>query len=117
MKKLFFALLSVGLVVLFLAGVSYSQSGETGAIEGKITDAEFNVIPGAEVLLSSPNMIGGDRSKITDEYGKFRFIGLQPGTYAVEVSLPGFAREKREAIRLFAGRTLTVDFVLKIGKL
>jgi hypothetical protein len=117
MKKLFCVFFSVGLAVLFLTGVSFSQSGETGAIEGKITDEELNVLPGAEIKLASPNMIGGARSKIADEYGKFRFVGLQPGTYSIEATLPGFAREKREGIRLFAGQTLTVDFALKLGKL
>ena len=105
------------LALVFLSSMSYSQSKETGAIEGVVRDSEEVPLPGVEVTISSPNMIGGAQSKITDVDGKFRFVGLQPGTYSIEASLKGFTSQKRENIRLFVGKTLTADFVLEIASL
>lgn len=104
-------------VLILLCGMSFSQSSSTGSIEGRVMDEEGASLPGAEVRLASPQMIGGAQSKIADERGSFRYFGLQPGTYSIEVSLAGFAPQKREAIRLFVAQTLTVDFNLKIGRL
>ena len=97
--------------------MSYSQSKVTSALEGAVVDDEENVLPGVQITLSSPDMIGGSRSKVTDADGKYRFVGLQPGTYSVEASLQGFTAKRREGVRLFVGQTLIVDFVLKIGTL
>lgn len=116
MKKLFLFLVSVSLL-LFLSRVALPQSGSTGAIEGKVTDDEGNRLPGAEVKISSPDLIGGTQAKITSAQGKFRFILLLRGTYTLEASLSGFVPEKKEGIKLYVGQTLTVDLALKIGTL
>ena len=105
------------LALVFFSGILGSQSKETGAIEGIVVDDLKNLLPGVEIKLSSPHMIGGTRSKLTDSSGKYRFVGLQPGTYAIEASLQGFTTERREGVRLFSGQSLNVDFALQIGKL
>ncbi len=117
MKKQQKTVLVFALVLVFLSGLSYSQSRETAAIEGKVTDSEGIPLPGAEVKLSSPQMIGGDRSQVTGAEGKFRFVGRQPGVYSIEASLVGFAPQKRVNFRLSVGQTLTVDFALAVGRL
>jgi len=105
------------LVVIFLSCLGYSQSKETGAIEGTITDSEGSPLPGVEVTISSPNMIGGDKSRITNVQGRYRFVLLQTGIYSVNSKLTGFVTQKHENVKLSVGETLTVDFVLEIGKL
>jgi len=105
------------LALILLSIMSYSQSITTGAIEGKVTDSEGITLPGAEVKISSPNLIGGAQSTVSYADGKFRFPGLPPGTYIVEVSLPGFTPERIERIKVSVQKTITVDFVLQIGKL
>jgi len=105
--------LSLGIIHL----PSYPQSKENGAIEGTITTDTGAFLPGAEVKLSSPNLIGGNQFAITNESGKFRFIALLPGTYSVTATLEGFTPAKKEDIRLHVATTLTVDFVLEVGKL
>ena len=79
MRKLYVFLLLVPLV-FFLAGLAYSQSGSTGAIEGKVLDEEGSSLPGAEVKISSPDMIGGTKIKQTTNEGKFRVVDLPRGT-------------------------------------
>ena len=103
------------LALVFLSGLVYSQSKSTGAIEGKVVDSEGGALPGVEIKLSSPDMIGGAQNKITDAAGRFRFVGLLPGVYTVEASLAGFATVKRENVRLHMRQTLTADIELKIA--
>ncbi|GAG56138.1 unnamed protein product, partial [marine sediment metagenome] len=62
-------------------------------------------------------LIGGDRVKITDAEGKYRFVALQVGTYTLNVKLSGFTPQMQSDLRLSIGRTLTVDFTLEIGSL
>ncbi len=117
MKQIFRSMFTIVLALVFLSGLSYSQSTTTSAFEGKVTDETGLALPGVEVTVSSPDTIGGARSTITDVEGKYRFPALQPGTYSIEASLQGFTSQRREAIRLFVGVTLTADFALTIGTL
>jgi len=117
MRKKLQGAIILALAIGLLWSMSYTQSKVTSALEGRVSDDQKNPLPGVEIKLSSPDMIGGARSKITDADGKYRFVGLQPGTYSIEASLQGFTPQRREGVRLFAGQTLTVDFVLKIGTL
>jgi hypothetical protein len=107
--------LVVGLVLL--AGLAYSQSSTTGAIDGKITDDQGSPLPGAQVRLYSPDLIGGAQTKVANAEGKYRFVALLRGTYVLEASLAGFVAVKKDDIKIFVGQTITIDLVLKIGKL
>lgn len=117
MKKNLRTLFVTALALVFLSGLSYSQSRETGALQGTVADSEGTPLPGVEVTINSPSMIGGAKSTITDASGRYRFVLLQPGTYSIDVKLEGFAPKRREAVRLFVAHTLTVDFTLEIGTL
>jgi len=95
----------------------YSQSSVYGAIQGKVTTPEGEPLPGVEVTISSPKLIGGPQSVITDSDGKFRFVALPPGTYIAEAKLQGFNPQERGDLRLIVQATLTVDFKLEVGTL
>jgi len=111
------AILSLSLTgLVLLTAVAFSQA-KYGTIEGRILDTEGAPLPGAEVKVSSPDLIGGSQTRVTDDSGKFRFPALSPGIYVLEASLQGFVPAKNEDIRLFTGQTLTIDLVLKIGTL
>jgi len=116
MTKIRLYLVFVSLLLL-ISGVAFPQSGTTGAIEGKVVDDEGNKLPGAEVTLSSPDLIGGPQVKISTDEGRFRFVALPRGTYTLEASLPGFIPDKVGGIKLFVGQTVTIDLTLKIGTL
>ena len=104
-------------VLILMAGMAYSQSSTTGAIEGKVTDDQGAPLPGAEVKLSSPDLIGGVQAKVTNAEGKFRFVAILRGTYVLEASLPGFVPIKKDGVKVFVGETITIDLALTIGKL
>ena len=104
-------------VLVLLGGLVYSQSSTTGAIEGKVTDEQGTPLPGAQIKLSSPDLIGGTQSKVTSAEGKYRFVAVPRGTYVVEASLAGFVTTKKDEVRVFVGQTITIDLALKIGRL
>lgn len=117
MKLYFSKLLVFFLAFIFLSSMIFPQGRATGAIEGKVTDSEGSPFPGVDINISSPNMIGGDRTLITNASGRYRFLGLSPGTYSVEISLQGFTSERREGVRVHVGKTVAIDFTLEISAL
>jgi hypothetical protein len=110
------SLISVSLLV-FLCSLTFPQSQETGAIEGTVMTPEGEPLPGVEVTISSTHLIGGSKSQITNQYGKFRFPALPIGTYEAEARLEGFTPQRKIDLRISIQMTLTVDFTLAVGSL
>ena len=108
------------LILFLLLGILhlpiYPQSRETGSIQGSVTTDTAEILPGVEVTISSPAMMGS-QSRITNERGKYRFPNCPPGTYSVEVRLQGFTPQRRENVKIEVEQTLIVDFALIIGSL
>ena len=67
------------------------------------------MVPGVTVTITSPNLIGGAHSTVTDSEGLYRFPSLQPGVYELTAELQGFRTVKVTDIRLQLGQTITAD--------
>jgi len=106
------AMVAIFEVFLLLGSMSCAQI-RTGNITGTVTDAEREILPGATVGLSGEKLLGGLRSSITNEKGKFRFPNVMPGEYEVTVALEGFQTAKISELRVNAGGTVTVDVILE----
>src|SRR5262245_37413367 len=87
----------------------------TGNITVRAQDASGAVIPGVEVSISSPAMIGGARKETTDETGAYRVTLLTPGTYRVTFVLPGFKTLNVDGVLLTAGSTATTVGTLEVA--
>ena len=63
-------------------------------IAGTVTDASGAVVPGATVQLRSlvSNPSTETRNARTDPTGQFKFTGLSPGPYELQIDSPGFRR-------------------------
>lgn len=107
-------ILSILAISLLLAPFALSQSRDTGAVRGVVTDDQNTPLPGVNVTLSGGNLMGV-RTFLTDASGEFRFPALPPGEYQVKAELQGFGTILREKIRLNTTTTLTVDIQLKPG--
>src|SRR4026208_658554 len=108
--------LSIFILALFTAVVpAVAQTAFTGAITVRATDSTGAVIPGVEVSISSPAMIGGGRNAVTEESGSFRFTDLVIGTYRVSFALPGFKTLNIDGNIVAAGRTLTVPGIIEVA--
>lgn len=112
MTKKFKIIFMLSLSVFLLYSMVLSQSQETGALEGKITDESGELLPGVTVTIKSPRLMGS-HSSISDMNGKYRFVLLPAGTYSVEASLEGFGPQKNMDVRVNIGTTFVIDFVLK----
>ncbi|MCP5105241.1 MAG: TonB-dependent receptor [bacterium] len=112
MKLCLIFIFTVALVCL----PGYGQSKENGAVEGKVFSEE-QALPGVEVTLTSPNLMGGKRVTVTNTDGKYRFVALPYGEYAVVASLEGFSTVKKTGIKVTVGKTVTIDFSMTLGKI
>ena len=92
-------------------------TAQYGAIAGGAKDSSGAVLPGVTVEASSPALIEKVRAAVTDASGQYKIIDLQPGTYSVTFTLPGFTTVKHERIALDAGFTAAVSAEMKVGGL
>jgi len=107
----------VAAVVLVLStprAPAFSQA-INGGITGRAADRSGALLPGVEVMLTSPAMIGGSRSTFTDEQGAYRFTLLVPGTYRVSFSLTGFKTLNVENVDVRAGATMTINGAIDVA--
>ena len=98
-----------------LAPAPSSAQGLTGSLIGTVRDTHGGVISGAVVVLSSPSLIGGPVTTRTNEKGFYRFPILPVGTYALEISKPGFKSQPQADIPVGAGATVEHSIVLQLA--
>ncbi|HEY7162276.1 MAG TPA: carboxypeptidase regulatory-like domain-containing protein, partial [Acidobacteriota bacterium] len=109
MQSRFFVLMSVVVLVCLMTPV-FAQQRESGAIVGHITDSEGGPVPGVKVTAASSER--GESVTYTDKEGYYRFPVLSPGTYEIKSELEGFQTVVRSDVRLFVGKTATVDMTI-----
>lgn len=113
----FFRLASaLALFVLASSGPAAAQA-LTGVLTGRALDASGGVLPGVEVSIASPAMIGGPRTGFTNEQGVYRFTQLPPGEYSVTFRLAGFKTLTLTGVRVDVGATMTINGTLEIDTL
>jgi hypothetical protein len=103
------------LAVLLMAGWTAHAQVQTGSILIKTTDQQGAVVPGATITISSPVLVAGSMTGVTDAGGAYRFPSLVPGTYTVKVELSGFQTVIREGIIVVVGQTTPIDLSLKVA--
>ncbi len=87
----------------------------TGTIVGSVRDPSGLAVAGAPVALTHA-ATGALRQGETNERGDFVFSSLQPGEYAVSVSMAGFKKLERLSVMLSANETLSVgELALEVG--
>ena len=93
------------LILAVCAGVS--NAGTTGKLTGRVLDQSGAPLPGANVVL-----VGTNRGATTDADGAYFVLSVDPGTYAVEASMVGYAKQRKTGTAVQADYTTTVDFML-----
>lgn len=88
-----------------------AQSTTSSAISGTILDQDGRPLAGVLVRAASDSLIGGSRTAVTSENGRYRLPILPPGRYTITVEAKGFpTRKATETAEL--GKTTVVDFKL-----
>jgi carboxypeptidase family protein/TonB-dependent receptor-like protein len=86
----------------------------TGALNGRVIDAQNLPVPGATVTITGPQ---GTRTMTTDSNGRFAAASLTPGQYEVRVELQGFKTALQKGVGVSLGQTVSVPVTLVVGPL
>jgi outer membrane receptor protein involved in Fe transport len=106
---------AAAMFALCLSLVAMGQSQTTGSIEGTVTDPQGAVVPGAQVEVTSPNLIRA-QSATTGNDGRFRIGNLPPGKYTVTVApISGFGEYKQENVEVNLSHVTTLTASLVVG--
>jgi hypothetical protein len=101
--------------LLFLIASPAVAQIQTGSILVKATDEQGALMPGVTVTISSPALVSGTMTGVTDSGGAYRFPSLVPGSYAVKLELQGFQTFVRENVIVLVGQTTPVETQLKVA--
>jgi hypothetical protein len=89
----------------------HAQDLDTVTIAGRIMDQTGAVIPGVEIQAKLIKT-GLTRTTTSDDEGRYRLIQLEPGTYMIRVSVPGFAPQEMSGLATVSGQNLQHDVTL-----
>ena len=100
-------------ILLFTFNLQHvnAQDLDTVTISGRIMDQNGAVLPGAEIHATLIKTVLR-RTTTTDAEGRYRLIQLEPGTYVVRFSFPGFAAQEFTNITTVSGQSLQLDATL-----
>jgi TonB-dependent receptor len=97
-------------IVVAPAGQSGGNSGEKGSIAGHLTREDSGrALAGALV-----RVIETGQTTTADENGDFRFPGIEPGQYTLEIAFLGF-ETRSQPIVVGSGNAATIDLAVNEG--
>jgi hypothetical protein len=106
---------TVALLVCLLALPFVASAQQGSGIAGAVRDDTGGVLPGVTVEVTSPALIEGSRVAFSNGEGRYAFIDLVPGAYAVTFTLPGFSTIIREGVELTSGFTAQINADMQVG--
>jgi hypothetical protein len=101
------------IMLLVCSAIGFAQIN-TGKISGFVTDSSGALVTNVPVTATN-NATGVLTRAVTTDTGEYLLNFLVPGTYAVEVEKPGFAKAVRAGVIVDAGGTNRIDFSLSVG--
>jgi hypothetical protein len=105
--------LNLGLVGFFQPTTA-QQGATTGTIRGRVTTADNQPVPGAQVVVRN-TATGMSRGVLSDAEGRYAALLLPPGgPYTVRVTSIGHQDAERSGLFATAGDAITVNFALGV---
>src|SRR5262245_16048838 len=111
--------LLIALVLLCLGDdvASAQTGGATAPLSGVVTDQNNAVVPGVTVVVKN-NATGVSLPPVTTNHaGLFSVAALDPGTYTVTFSLPGFKMAVVRDVQIVTAMPTDVKVTLEVGPL
>jgi hypothetical protein len=99
----------VFLAVILTGSIGFAQ--QTGTVKGTLTDDSGGIIPAITVSLTGN---GTTKTVQTQSDGSYVFPGVRPGSYTVNVTVPGFEPAAKPAV-VTAGGTLQLPIQLAVA--
>lgn len=100
-------------VLCLVVSFASAQIIPTGKVMGTVSEADGQVLPGAQLSIRGPALILPEMVSVTNEKGQYRFLSLPSGTYTVKAEMPGMRTLVREGIIVRSGGTVTLDLILE----
>ncbi|PYV25662.1 MAG: hypothetical protein DMG24_08785, partial [Acidobacteria bacterium] len=85
-----------------------------GSMVGNVTDPDGGVVPNATVTVTNQGT-GIATAGATNAAGEYNFVTLQPGTYALRVSVSGFKTFERRDLTVDANDITRLNVKLEVG--
>jgi len=102
------------LVALVLAAAAGMAQETRASLSGTVTDPSGAVAAGATLKLTNTET-GVSFTTQSNAVGQYRFMFLNPGTYKLSASMPGFKSFERDNIQLHVAQAAGIDIVLEVG--
>jgi hypothetical protein len=96
-------------LLLAMAAVPVFAQEQTGDLYGTVTDEQKQPLPGVTVTLTG---VGAPQVQQSDAQGKFRFLNLYPGAYALKAELEGFSTVERPELTIRLGGKSSIEVTL-----
>lgn len=109
--------LLVCMLVCLLLGASAAHAqgvGASGNINGTVTDPSGAAVPNAAITAVEIDK-GIQHTAVSDDTGRYQFIGLPPAIYNVTAKISGFQTVMQKGVVVTVGGTALVDFQLKVA--
>ena len=101
--------------VVFLVEGSAAAQSNYGAVRGVVSDAQGAAVTNATVqLIADATKIS--RTTTTNGSGQYVFNAVDPATYTVVVTGPGFKTEEEKGLVVDSGNTIPLDLKLQLGQ-
>src|SRR5437870_5544012 len=96
--------------------VSSPLSGQSGnaTVSGTVADATGAVVPGVTVTATN-NATGVVTTVLSNDAGVYNFASLQPGTYKLSATIPGFRTQTFNDVQLGNAGQLRLNFKLEVA--
>ncbi len=101
------------LLICCLAMSTFAQT-PTGTLQGTVTDPTGGAVANATVKITN-NGTSEVKELTTGAGGRYVQPLLNPGTYTVEVTAPGFAPARQDNVKVDVSQTYAIDFKLTVG--
>jgi hypothetical protein len=101
-------------LLLVIASVVAAAQTSFVTFSGRITDEQYRAVPSVTLSLTDETRQAKYEVKTNDD-GRFEFVGLPPGDYAIEVAGIGFQPIKD--VLTVSGQNARRDYMLKLGTL
>src|SRR5215472_3926430 len=102
-----------GVVLLFVCATMALAQGNTGRMDGSVTDPQGGAVPGAEVVVTIAST-GQTFKAVTNECGEWAIPSLGAATYRVTINKSGFKVATVDNVVMNAGVPSTVNVKLDL---
>ena len=102
---------ALSVLVLVAAGAAVAQE-TTGAVRGRVVDAQGGSMPGVTVSAVGAQ---GAKTTVSDAEGRYNIPFLTPGTYTIRAELQGFKKVTQGGAVVGLGQTVEVPLKMEIG--